>query len=363
MNPSRRQSSTMSPSSFAERHPITRRLLVGASILGVLTACGTAALQHEEERLTFRVVKETPGWYVGLPDGVHEFDIPVSSDADAQRIHAWWWPAKNPNAPTVLYLHGTRWSLTGQVFRLAQLRAFGFSVLAIDYRGFGKSDGELPSEKTVYEDAHAAWDWLVAQQPDPARRYIYGHSLGGAVAVDLAASLSKQDAPSESALADAASTARASQPLTQRDSATAAKSKLATANQAAAQPGALAGGLIVESSFTTLADMAREVTYAWLPVGLLMSQKFDSMSKMAKVAMPVLVVHGAADRFVPSRFSQQLYDAATSPKTLLLVEGGSHNNSMRTGADQYRKALGQLFGLRIYGAEDLGAAVADDSGG
>ena len=109
--------------------------------------------------------------------------------------------------------------------------------------------------------------------------------------------------------------------------------------------------------------MAREVTYAWLPVGLLMSQKFDSMSKMAKVAMPVLVVHGAADRFVPSRFSQQLYDAATSPKTLLLVEGGSHNNSMRTGADQYRKALGQLFGLRIYGVEDLGAAVADDSGG
>jgi alpha-beta hydrolase superfamily lysophospholipase len=363
MNLCRRKSSTMSPSSFAERHPITRRLLVGATILGVLTACGTAALQHEEERLTFRVVKETPGWYVGLPDGVHEFDIPVSRDADAQRIHAWWWPAKNPNAPTVLYLHGTRWSLTGQVFRLAQLRAFGFSVLAIDYRGFGKSDGDLPSEKTVYEDAHAAWDWLVAQQPDPARRYIYGHSLGGAVAVDLAASLSKQDAPSESALADAASTEQASQPLPQRVSTTAAKSRFATANQVGAPAGAVAGGLIVESSFTTLADMAREVTYPWLPVGLLMSQKFDSMSKMAKVAMPVLVVHGAADRFVPSRFSQQLYDAATSPKTLLLVEGGSHNNSMRTGADQYRKALGQLFGLRIYGAEDLGATVADDSGG
>jgi len=347
----------MSPSSFAERHPITRRLLVGATILGVLTACGTAALQHEEERLTFRVVKETPGWYVGLPDGVHEFDIPVSRDADAQRIHAWWWPAKNPNAPTVLYLHGTRWSLTGQVFRLAQLRAFGFSVLAIDYRGFGKSDGDLPSEKTVYEDAHAAWDWLVAQQPDPARRYIYGHSLGGAVAVDLAASLSKEDAPSESGLADAASTERASQPLTQRVS-TAAKSRFATADQAASRPGVSAGGLIVESSFTTLADMAREVTYAWLPVGLLLSQKFDSMSKMAKVTMPVLVVHGAADRFVPSRFSQQLYDAATSPKKLLLVEGGGHNNSMRTGADQYRKALGQLFGLGLYGADGLGVVVA-----
>src|SRR5207248_2153495 len=83
-----------------------------------------------------------------------------------------------------------------------------------------------------------------------------------------------------------------------------------------------------------------------------MSQKFDSMSKMAQVAIPVLVVHGAADRFVPSRFSQQLYDAATSPKTLLLVEAGSHNSSMRTGSDPYRKALGQLFVLRMRGAED-----------
>src|ERR1700693_1218672 len=223
MNPSRRKSSTMSPSSFAERHPIARRLLVGASILGVLTACGTAALQHEEERLTFRVVKETPGWYAGLPNGVHEFDILVNRDADAQHIHAWWWPAKNPNAPAVLYLHGTRWSLTGQVFRLAQLRAFGFSVLAIDYRGFGKSDRGLPSAKTVYEDAQAAWDCLVAQQPHPARRFIYGHSLGGAVAVDLAASLSKQEAPSESALANAASTASVVQPVAQRVSAPNAK--------------------------------------------------------------------------------------------------------------------------------------------
>jgi pimeloyl-ACP methyl ester carboxylesterase len=59
---------------------------------------------------------------------------------------------------TIVFLHGTRWSLTGQVFRLEQLRDFGFSVLAIDYRGFGKSDGDLPSEKTVYEDAHAAWE-------------------------------------------------------------------------------------------------------------------------------------------------------------------------------------------------------------
>jgi len=74
-------------------------------------------------------------------------------------------------------------------FRIARLRGMGFSVLAIDYRGFGKSDGDLPSEASVYEDARVGWRWVVAHAPDAAHRFIYGHSLGGAVAVDLAAGL------------------------------------------------------------------------------------------------------------------------------------------------------------------------------
>jgi len=189
----------------------------------------------------------------------------------------------------VLYLHGSRWNLTGQLFRIEQLRAFGFSVLAIDYRGFGKSEGGLPSEDTVYEDARVAWERLAELQPDPARRFIYGHSLGGAVAIDLAA-------------------------------------KLSTEAEQSGKPAA-ARGLIVESSFTTLADIARSLTYPWLPVQLILSQKFDSVDKIGRVRMPVLIVHGAGDRFVPSRFSQALYEAAPEPKKLLLVDGASHNNS------------------------------------
>lgn len=290
------------------RRPFLRRLAVASAVIGVLTACGTVALQHEESRLTFRVVRDTPGWYTGMPDGVQELDLPVQEAAGAQRIHAWWWPAASgrPDAPAILYLHGARWSLTGQLFRIEELRDFGFSVLAIDYRGFGKSDGEVPTEQTVYEDARAAWHWLEARQPDASRRYIYGHSLGSAIAVDLAASVSSEAA--------------------------------VTSRPAAA-------GLIIESSFTTLEDMAKEVTYSWLPVGLLLSQKFDSVSKMARVRLPVLVVHGSADRFVPARFSESLYQAAAGPKKLLLIDGGTHNNSMRTGALQYRRALAELFGL------------------
>jgi uncharacterized protein len=294
---------------FALRKPFLRRLAIALAMIVALTACGTAAFQHEESRLTFRVVRDTPSWYTGMPDGVREFDLPVASGETVEHIHAWWWPAASgrSDAPAILYLHGARWSLTGQLFRIEELRDFGFSVLAIDYRGFGKSDGDTPTEQSVYEDAHVAWNWLAKRQPNPARRFIYGHSLGGAVAVDLAASLSGADG--------------------------------------AASETPAAAGLIIESSFTTLEDMAKSLTYPWLPVGLLLSQKFDSVSKMAKVKVPVLIVHGAADRFVPARFSEALYRAATGPKKLLLIDGATHNNSMRTGALQYRHALAELFGL------------------
>jgi hypothetical protein len=242
-----------------------------------------------------------------MPLGVQEFDLPTVADGKAQQIHAWWWPAAEQAAPAMLYLHGSRWDLTGQLFRIEQLHAFGFSVLAIDYRGFGKSDGELPSEETVYEDAQVAWERLTQLEPDPGKRFVYGHSLGGAVAIDLAARLSEQPTQAGAAIA--------------------------------------ARGLIVESTFTSLADIARELTVSWLPAESLLSQKFDSVHKIAEVRIPVLIVHGASDRFVSPRFAQALYDAARDPKKLLLVAGGTHNNSMRLGSDEYRQAMRDLFGV------------------
>ena len=283
------------------------RVAVTAAVTGALLGGGSTALQHQERQLTFHAVNDAADLLSRIPDGVQEFDLPVKSEAAVQRIHAWWWPASGAAAPAVLYLHGASSDLMGQVFRLEQLRGFGFSVLAIDYRGFGKSDGDLPSEDTVYQDARAAWNWLIARQPDPAKRFIYGHSLGGAVAIDLAAALS----------------AGARDPSGR----------------------GAAGGLIVESSFTTLLDIAKEFTYPWLPIGLLMSQKFDSVSKMSQVRMPVLVVHGSGDRYVPSRFGMALYAAASGPKKLLLVEGADHDDSMLAGAVLYRRALAELFGI------------------
>jgi hypothetical protein len=281
------------------------RIAVLLGVTAALAAGGCVQLAEKERELTFRVVPGDASWYSGLPDGVQEVDLPVTAEGRSQRIHGWWWQAERPDAPAVLYLHGSRWNLTGQLFRIEQLHDFGFSVLAIDYRGFGRSEGDTPSEQSVYEDARVAWSKLTALQPDPVRRYIYGHSLGGAVAIDLAAWLGAGDGPPP------------------------------------------ARGLIVESTFTTLADMARALSYEWLPVQWILSQKFDSVDKMARVRMPVLVVHGEADRYVPARFSKVLYDAARGPKELLLIDGGSHNNSMRVGSTEYRAALQSLFGLSL----------------
>jgi len=276
------------------------RVVLGTMlVLAVATGCGS--FEVKERELVFRVQKGDAGWYSGLPAGVTDLYLPVNDAKDSPRIHAWWWPDPDPKAPVVFYLHGTRWNLTGHLRRIEQLRSFGFSVFAIDYRGFGKSDGDLPSEQTVYEDARAGWRWLVAHERDPARRFIYGHSLGGAVAIDLAASFAGKPAQ--------------------------------------------ARGLIVESSFTSLADIAADLTFSWIPTSILLTQKFDSVDKIKSVDIPVLIVHGKGDRYVSPHFSESLFEAARMPKKLLLVENGSHNNSMWLGDSAYQQALGELFGL------------------
>lgn len=277
-------------------------LCMSALVVGLPVGC--AVLQHKERELVFRIEPGTASWFSGLPSGVQEFDLKPNSFKAGENIHGWWWPAERKNAPAILYLHGVRWNLTGQLFRIQQLRALGYSVLAIDYRGFGKSRGDLPSEASVYEDARIAWERLEMLQPDPSLRLIYGHSLGGAVAVDLAAQL----------------------------------------GQKAAKEGRLqVRGLVIESTFTSLGDVATAMANTSLPVRWLLSQKFDSIDKIGEINMPLLIVHGAADRYVPPRFSEQLFNAAREPKRLLLVPGATHNNSMSLAGKHYRQALDALM--------------------
>ncbi len=278
-------------------------LIVLASLL-VLLPIGCAKLEQTERELVFRIEPGTARWFSGLPAGVEDVQLQSPALAADESLHAWWWPAPRKDAPALLYLHGSRWNLTGQLFRIEQLHAMGFSVLAVDYRGFGQSRGALPSERSVYQDALIAWQHLVRLQPEASKRFIYGHSLGGAVAVNLAHELADDKQSPQAA------------------------------------------GLIVESSFTNLGDVATAVSNTSLPVRWLLSQEFDSLSKIGAVGVPVLIAHGRDDRYVPARFSEALFDAAREPKQLLLIDGANHNNSLRMAANSYRQAL-QTLGLEL----------------
>jgi hypothetical protein len=281
--------------------------LFASACLVIAVPVGCTRLGLKERELVFRVEPGPASWFGGLPEGVQQMVLTAPGFSEQQTIQAWWWPSPRTDAPAALYLHGSRWNLTGQLSRIRQLRALGFSVLAIDYRGFGDSLGDLPSERSVYQDARIAWRRLTELQPVAARRFIYGHSLGGAIAVNLATELADQ-----------------------------------AHRQDAGVP---AAGLIIESTFTNLGDVAQAVSHTALPIRWLLQQKFDSLEKIGEVGMPVLIVHGTDDRYVPPYFSQELFDAARPPKKLLLVHGGNHNDSMRLGQRDYQQALHQLFRL------------------
>lgn len=267
---------------------------------------GWHTLQERQREWIFQPGDRAWGNSAELARGMQEVWIEFDSKATGKpaRLQGLWAPdsaaADDAAAPLLLYLHGSRWNVHGSAPRIERMRQLGFSVLAIDYRGFGKSTAMLPSEASAYEDAHAAWDWLGHTYPGRPR-YIFGHSLGGAVAIQLAA-----DVKDES-------------------------------------------GTIVEGTFTSIADVARSFRWGWLPIGPLITQRFDSESKVGRIGAPLLIVHGEQDSLIPAVLGQRLYAAATGPKALVLVPGGSHYSTNALGQPLYREALAQLFGLGVEG--------------
>lgn len=276
------------------------RRAAAAVLLGAAAAAagGCAYLDVKQREWIFRAQRDVHA--TPADHGLRHEELWLAvrgAERGAERVHAWWIPAASADAPALLYLHGSRWSMSNNLFRIARLQRMGFAVLAIDYRGFGRSDGDLPSEEQVYADAQAAWEHLRAREPDPARRFVYGHSLGGAVAIDLA-----------------------------------------TKNPDVA-------GLIVEASFTSMRDMATAMGYGALPLGAVLTQRFDSIGKVGRLGAPVLFVHGTADRFVPASMSEQLFAAAPEPKRLLLVESAGHSNATYVAFERYVAAVRDLVAL------------------
>jgi hypothetical protein len=207
---------------------------------------------------------------------------------DGVRINAFY--RSNPASKQVLlWFHGNAENIGYDLDHLRTLANIGVNILAVDYRGYGKSEGK-PDEAGVYHDADAAYDYLMKERDFRAEDvFIYGHSLGGAVGVHLACR----------------------------------------------RP---CGGLIVESSFTSARAMARRM-FAIPVIAYVVKSRFDSLQKIRDVHAPILVVHGTRDEVVPFRMGQQLFAAAPEPKHFYPVEGAGHNNLMEVGGERYLACL------------------------
>jgi uncharacterized protein len=272
-------------------------LALGAGLLG-----GCATLDEQQRKWIFQPSDRT--WWGGLAaaEGMHDVWIEFRSaeTGEPTKLHALWLPQAKADAPLLLYLHGARWDVRGSAHRMRRMHELGFAVLGLDYRGFGRSSPALPSEAMAREDARAAWAWLAQRQPD-APRYIFGHSLGGAIAVHLAADVGDE------------------------------------------------AGLIVEGSFTSIPEVFGTFKWGWLPLGPLITQRFDAASRIGTVGAPVLVVHGSADTLIQPALGRALFDKAADPKRFVLVDGGSHHNTNAVGLAQYRAAIAELFGIGARG--------------
>ncbi len=220
---------------------------------------------------------------IGLP-----YEEVFFAAGDGTKLHGWFVPAIDSQT-TVIFVHGNGGNISHRLDKIKVFNDLKVNLFIFDYRGYGKSEG-VPGEQGLYMDIQAAYDYIRQKQPN-GKVVIYGESLGGAPAIDLA---SKEDID----------------------------------------------GLVLEGTFTSVPDMAR-IIYPWLPT-VLLKTKFDSLSKISRVKAPKLHFHGEFDNIVPFSMGKQLFEAAKEPKKFVPLKG-MHNDGFFVSAVEVRNELKAFF--------------------
>jgi hypothetical protein len=271
------------------RRPLAFRVVGGViAVLAAAYVLIVSALWYWQASFIFQpspTVNTTP---IDLGVQFEKVTLPIGSG----QLAGWWVPSQDPHAATLLYSHGNAGNVAANVQEVVRFQKAGLNVFIYDYRGYGESTGGPPREKLTYEDAERAWTYLVAERRiAPATIVIYGHSLGGVVAIDLA-------------------------------------SKHADA-----------GALITESTLTSIADLADGMrTARLLPVRLILTERFDALSRIRAVHVPTLILQGQEDTNHLA-MGERLYDAANDPKQRAVIPGGGHNDSAEVNPTAYFAAL------------------------
>ncbi len=235
--------------------------------------------------------------------GVEGRDVDLVAE-DGVRIHGWWWDAGD-EAPAVVFFHGNAGNLAMRVSTAEGLVARGLSVFVLSYRGYGRSEGR-PSEEGVLRDGRAALEWVADELSGTHRVVLHGRSLGGFVAAGVGVE----------------------EPV---------------------------AGVVMESSFTTLYDIAREV-YPIVPRFLLgrLRGHFDNLDAVSRIEAPVLVVHGSADALIPPEMGERLHRRARQADRWMPVEGAGHNDlPFVAGGDYFDEVA--AFVHRVTGNPDPGS--------
>lgn len=222
--------------------------------------------------------------------GVEEVTL---TTADGLALGAWYLPGRRD--ATLVVFHGNGGHRGWRLEWMRSLRAQGPGVLLIDYRGYGGNEGS-PSEEGLYLDAEAALAWVHENAPGPV--ILFGESLGTGVAVEMA---------------------RRHEPA----------------------------GLILHAAYSSIVDVARS-RFFFVPVGLLLRDRYESVEKIDEVTCPIIFLHGRDDRIVPLRFGHELYAAAPDPKEFVTIDDAGHNDlHVRDRAAYYGK-------IRVFIDEVLG---------